>query len=402
MWLSIEQTVSERKFLPTGPMLDARIWFFLILSLCVTGVRADYFDIRGKYEATFYQASGAVQTNEVLRFNALLDRQGKLWILRTFFGDSEEWYYETVGIGDAVYNVHYNPFVNPSWGMPGSVFPGYYPYLEFYKVTGPWMAYCSFQYFTHDEPAHVPAPRYHPVTEVEAFGTHAEVTYIENGPFKLPSKITWYADAARMAKANFAPQLLKPQSEGDARLLRKDLRYVLKPGEELSRYEVISYTNVGGVSLPTCFEFRNLKHQLQYRYTRGEKWPPPEGLEFSIYLRSIMRGHADSVVLREGPLEIPRFPKKVAVGDFRTMALSNAPEGVEYFITDGQWKTNVEGALQHVFEAEVRSHRKPQRQRQALVSILVAVVLAPPLAVGCAFLWRRRQRKKGEIGRQQN
>jgi hypothetical protein len=226
------------------------------------------------------------------------------------------------------------------------------------------------------------------------------VAFLENSSLKLPKEITWYADSARMATANFAPQLLRPQSRGDQHSLRRDLRYVLKPGDEMGHYAVLSQTNVAGVSLPTRFEFRNRMHQV--RHTRGEKWPPPEQLEFSTFLRSIMRGQAEAVELNKGPLQIPRFPKKVAVADFRTMTMSNAPEGVKYFITDGQWKTNVQGALQDVFEAEIRSHRKPQRQRRALLGILVAAVLAPPLAVGCAFLWQRRQRTKAEVGRQQN
>lgn len=366
-----------------------------LLAITLLGSQAfgDYLEIEGYIDCTFYLPDQSLQTNQFIRFSIELETTGATWLIRTYFGSGPDWYYETFGVGEAVYNVHYNANTNPSWSMPASVYPGYYPYLHFYHVTATWLAFCSSPFFTNHDHRAVPFLFWNAASYPQAYAFESTVGFLDNEHLRIPRSIIWTTTEERMASAHLASTLRLPTSSSEARRQNIDLRYRFPVGSVVGRYDVLAVTNVEGMSLPERFEFKKYSHIRDRTVSKGRpsRAPNPEDLKFTEYLHAHFIGRLAGVRRVPGSLGAPPFPKDVQVADYR---LSDKAENVAftlYTITDGAWKTNIDHALMALLEEQRAAARRSSQAGGLGIAHMafLVVFLALPLAI---LIWRKRAR----------
>lgn len=84
----------------------------------------------------------------------------------------------------------------------------------------------------------------------------------------------------------------------------------------------------------------------------------PEHIVFSRYLKSEFRGHLESVLLSPGPLQVPAFPKRVSVADYRFSDKSLNIAYLNYQILDAKWTTQTNSHLRQLSEKQKAQARK--------------------------------------------
>lgn len=351
-----------------------------------------HFKIEGQLKASFYKPDGSLQTTQSFGFVAEVDREAPQWILRTYFSEHRDWYYEITGIGSDTFSVHYNPNVNRSWNMPATVYPGDFPAMHFYPVVAPWLAFCSAHFIAGTGGTNIPFFFFNVASEPEAHVIETEVSLLSSGSPALPSEIRWRVTEERIKSANESPWLRAPLSESEARDRIRDLRYKFKMDSEVGRYVVTARTNIQGVELPLSFSVRKTGHlRLKDKSSRAVSF---ELLEWKEYLHALLEGSVDRIEWIAGEMLRPAFPKPVDVGDYRLNDMKRGVGFVHYTITNGHWRTNIDEEMLGLLRKQTRNTvsllRQPQKSRSNLVRITLVVVGLLPLVIFAARKWSCR------------
>lgn len=374
-----------------SPRAKACTLIFVALASCwATPVAGDFFKIDGRLDATFYKATGDLQTNQQFGFEVEFDPKAPRWVIRTYFSKRRDWYYETTGLGQDVFSIHYNPNVNRSWNMPGTACRGGYPALQFYPVLVPWLAFCSAHFIAGSNEANIPFVFSNAASDPSAHVTETKVSLLSSGVVALPKEIRWQVTEERLKNAGDSPWLRVPLTESELKDRSRDLRYQFKVGSEVCFYSVQSQTNIQGMELPTEFSIRKTRY-IPVRDKSG-KVRFSESMAWNDYLHAVIQGSVDHIQMVTGEMTLQRFPKPVDVADYRLNDKKRGIGYVHYAITNGYWRTNIDADLIARLDS-LRSKAGPtvadlQNRRSILIRVsLVVAVLLPPIVFA---IWKSR------------
>ncbi len=359
--------------------------------------------ISGEVHYTQYDQTGVVvrpSSADTSHFIALLSSNMTAWKITAFYGTnwaSGNWRSEICGFGSNVYSVLYDPRVPPGTPFPGLVTPGWYPLQESFRVTMPWLAYCSAGSLGPESGGVLPLPWRHASTDPIAHSALSK-TGFSNVSRRFPDWVTWTLDASRMDVAR-SNSVLRREGLSDSERIQRSPDFSLhyRAGDLIGEYQVIEWTDAQGVRIPTRFvltAYTPLKDTK--RGVQGEKpRAASKGSSTNMYRCLLFEGRATEILLTNTLVQPSPVPGVLSVADYR---LSNRRLNIDYIQyqgADGNWKTSVDSQSLALLEARIQAARaglRAHRFEQLRKWLLIALCGVIPFIVYSLFERRNTQR----------
>lgn len=239
----------------------------------------------------------------------------------------------------------------------------------------PWLAFCSGSHLRR--PNHrVPLMGSIISASPGAFGFRDETKTFPDD-LGLPENLRLFASAKLFAKSLTDDSLSRVgRKPAEVRAILH-ARSGFPDGMLVANYEVLAYTNCGGVTVPTLFTYEEFG-------ARGRDKP-------SLKLAAV--GRADSIQPGTEPQMILVPGQRYTVVDYRFRHPDRLVDQIQYVITNGLIPTTNDAGLRSLFDRRVAvAPRDPIKQVHFMLYIFFVALLAGPVVL-LARAVRRRARE---------
>jgi hypothetical protein len=353
-------------------------------------------EITGEIHYTQYDQLGHTVTNRLRHsshYIVLLSLETTAWKITAFYGTNwsrGDWRSDVFCYASNVYDVLYDPSVPPQTPLPGFITPGCYPSKETFRITLPWLAYCSGRHAGLG----IPLPWKDDFADPIANIADSRVTLNEGAP-AFAEAVTWTINGVKMHSCD-SNQRLKheglPQRERIARLI--DYSALYHDGSVIGEYRVSDWTEAYGIKIPL--------HYTLTAFTPCENITPSQRAQTTLktsdaskermYRSLLFEGCTTQVSLNKSIMQPLSVPGSLSVADYRVFNRTLDIDYVQYLCTDGNWKTNVDSQLLALLDARIKvAESEIQKRRAKQYGIWLCMALSCVIPYVCYKMTKRKR-----------
>jgi hypothetical protein len=349
------------------------VLFFCCQQICANNVQLD-----GVIQDLIFNADGTLSQHYTNSFHLAI--YNEKWVCKTTFGDYAE---ELAFDGTNTYTQHYFPppkagtildahTVNTAEITTAEIRRGSSCVDGLPTTRILWLAFCGKPFFERGFSAPIVSPWGHP----SLLGADSMTYSIDllDKQYMIPKELRFI-----MSYEFWKKELNNKHRDADEPNPFNDK-------EVVAEYNVLSYTNMNGVALPTDFEL------VRYSITRSRK---------PVILESF-HGNILSIIETEGNWMLPALHMKAGVQDFRFSTVEQPWLHISYNTPRDQWlETNdpivlsgLHAAITNYASFEKKLYKKTNveisyKKRTMAIYVILAVFMCPPLIYILAMALKR-------------
>ncbi len=361
--------------------------------------------ITGQIEYTQYDEKGHTVTNRLRHsshYIVLLSLDTPAWKITALYGTNwsrGDWRSDVFGYGSNVYDVLYDPSVPPQTPLPGFITRGYYPSKETFRITIPWLTYCSGRHAG----LNIPLPWKDDFTDPVASIADSKIT-LAAGSLAFPEAISWIINSKKLRSCSNQETLKHeglPQRDRIARLI--DYSTIYRDGIVIGEYRVTDWTKARGITIPLHFmltayaPYENVASTQLSNNIVNISYAPTE----TMYRSLLFEGSTTQIFFTNTTVQPLSVPGILSVGDYRLFNRKLNIDYVQYACTDGKWKTNIDPQLLALLDIRIDVAKNKIRRRHArqyIIWLCMALSCVIPY-VGYRMTKRLRTQKQQQSSR---
>ena len=355
---------------------------------------AQTYSATGNMIATYYSWSNKTGETQDTSFTAWIE--DRHWLLRIQYATN--WFSLVGGDGTNTYYVLVDP-TSSNLLAPASVFYGNFPRDQLDRVTVPWLALCSSDYFSqHEDRDAIPSLWSRAQIDPMAHVCSTTVVQFSDPPY-VPKDISWITSSNLIRTASENKDLrIEGASVQDLDKRTVDFVATVSSGKTLGTYHVLAATNINGEVFPTAFEldaygYFSPEQQKNSQKALDANKGKIKGLKDTIgetWLLASYKGTIIKFTTVKGHVELPHPGLPMGITDYRLSSRSNGVDFVTY--KSDSWKPQVNPELMAILETKLSQPRhgavpsKPiSATSQRLFVILFVIIFVSPVVIWAAY-----------------